>query len=752
MNKRLFTALWLVCLCACLTTRGAIYQNQWTTQPDSALPSPSAVVTNGTTAPLNVSGIGISNGVASAFGFYGNGANVNAQSVAGPEMWNQLRKPEYVFFYMTPYPNPINTNGNYLTMDNESNVLAKLNFIQTNGLLSSMTNFGYKVAFHFDEGWDQRRNFNPSFVFTNLGTLMWDQQMYPDGLPWLINKLKTNGVYTFLSIYQDSSVSFKIPPSASGWTCDNNGNNLRWYTNGVGSGYIYTNLPTGLKAVEISTPEYLQSDITEMHWWGAAGVIPNDFAFASIDDITSLERAVADSTMKVYIFNGFNQSQTATYFTQNLGAMSWTATNGLSGTNAVSWLAANTKEESWEQLFTSRLLYLPYEEQRFNVPNNNIRVYGDQTRKFHQGIYYENSDAPFNGDDLTNYVMDFASTSKIYEGARMVSGQGNNAMMMGMFVGAIPEMDTKQWTDVYGNTFWITNTLTLPIANDPLQSMPVKVYDDGASGGYVWARQMTNGVYALLIGSHAGGTNNWQPPITWDKFGFSTNDYCTITFLNGLTLGAYTAFPGGQSFTQKVGSTNVILGSATMVQALLQRVPDGSQLNGNVVAQPGFVFSGNGSGITQTNVTITYPFTRLLNGYNGTACSPAGLPGSPVGHGFLIPAGTAFSQPVLYEDGKQFGSFTNFQCTTTIYTTNGGTLVNWNWTMEADYTNGTDTISQPVTSQAIATGTNVTSFSQTLTISPSNAGKVSQLTMASGTAGVAFATNVWIMSFTVKAY
>jgi len=489
----------------------------------------------------NLTGSTVATALGTNNAFFMSGAFVNQQNPSG-DCWGNYKLPA-VRFVFSPYPQV----ASGVATDNETTMLATLSFIlNTNilgngeSILTAITNTGTQVEFFSDIGWDGRRNFNPAYQMTNAGSLTTDSALFPHGFPWMVNVLASNGIAFGAGIY---AVNQFVPSGASGLCCAFSGSlsTILPYTNGVGSGFIYTN--NNYKVVEISTAEHIAQDITQLEWWGLHVIVHNDFEHDP-DDIYAIERLAADALQKATLLAGFNPV---------LGDKYGLKSNfDFSQTNNPGWAAA-LNGRSYYVLFTNPAAYFPYE-----AMGSDMNVYGNMTRKFHNGVTYENYNVPVNGRQLINFFFhDFPGALFANQGAYVMSGEAQaasaNFAIWGM-ISAVRGIDCVQTNYIMNCVPALTNAAFNAVINDPLQALPKLVSDFGVGQGTVWMKQLFNGDVALMVNSEAA-TNGWCPRVTWDMLGLNTNDYYTVIPIYGWSDFS-TWFPGQQPITRQNGLIN----------------------------------------------------------------------------------------------------------------------------------------------------------------------------------------------------
>jgi hypothetical protein len=567
-------------------------------------------------------------GAASALGtnqpFAMNGAYVANQNPS-VDNWGAYSSPEVVFVF-SPYPSV--TTG--VATDNELTIMTNFVMLQTNGWLAAITNSGRGVRFQIDIGWDARRNYNFKYDMTNMGSLTWDTTLFPDGMPWLINKLTTNGINVSLGIY---GVNSNIPPGADGLCCAWSGNlsTITPYTNSTGpGGFIFTN--NNFKDTEVMTTDSKPHDLSEIHWWGATAVIENDFE-NSPDGIQNIERVTATALKNTYYFAGFNQNAPISYFNINSASIDYSQTNN------PAWYS-NPTVVSFQVFFNSTMAYFPYEK-----TITDKAVYGDVTRKFHNGVNYENYNAPATGRELINYFkIDFAGATKASDGAYVLSANAASAQAADAtwaMLSAVRDVATVNSNNIINSLPALTNAALNAIACDPLQRLPTLVKDLGVGIGTIWKKELYNGDVAVMVNSEAV-TNSLSPAVTWDMLGLNTNDfYIAKKVYNLFEFGAWPA-------TNTTGLfTNFIINVGGNVIIRLSKVPNASQLLGNIPPQITLHLT-NGFAISQVGGSSTVSTTfGSSGGFNFMNVGPAG----EIAIGSTTNIGGAAGVPLTFHQG-----------------------------------------------------------------------------------------------------
>jgi len=422
--------------------------------------------------------------------------------------------------YFAPYPR--HTTG--VPDDKQSNVLSALDYLVTNGYTAVWKAQGQEVDFVIDVGWDARRNFNSSFVMTNGGTLMWDTNYFPNGMPWLVQKCATNGIGVILGIYGSAALG-SMPNGVSGQCCPvSGGGTIYYYTNGVdgtGTGYVYTNL-SSFKAVEVTSPEFFSADVSTMRWWGVRGLIINDLSADAgfFDNFLRRDQAVASEIQNFTMIKGFQQPAGATYFTANFGAIDWTQTNSWTATNC--WLHQARTMVDQTSFFTNRFAYLPYTRRA----NSDTRVFGDELRTFKTGVNYENWAAPLNINQfLTNYLSDYPSKMSPQYGGRALSqiAENSGTYALDAIMSSVIVSDTYGGSTRMDQTMpTLTNLVLLTTLKDDVQECPQFAFSSSDNQLYALRRNLDNGDLLAMF-EYRGATNAYQPSVSVTNFGLDPN-------------------------------------------------------------------------------------------------------------------------------------------------------------------------------------------------------------------------------------
>ena len=472
----------------------------------------------------------------------------------GNQMWGAMRNPA-ICVYVAPYQRNGVPSGQ--AFDNESNVVAYCNFMVTNNYVAAIKAAGVELLFVFDIGWDGRRNFNPAYIATNaMGTLYWDSNNFPDGMPWLVNKLSTNGIGTILGIYGTAAYN-PLSPTVSGMACAWTGATPQTYTNGIGGQFVFTN--GNYHACEIMLPETIESDVQELRFWGLRGFIINDLSPDNGNYLAQLHRdqLVAKACSQFSVMPGWNQSAGVTYFNQNLSTLGWGGTNGFIPTNWWTW-ANNRQVAVTSQFFTNSFAYFPY-----STKGADFRCFGDETRQFKSGINYENWSAPLSVDTfVTNYLKDFSSLEPVWKGGRplgQLSTAPNNmpfALICSHMIMTDPSSD--HISGLNNNFAALTNAALLAIMTDPLQEQPQLPQQTFGTQAEAMRRKLLNGS-TLLYMQYNGSTNTYHTNINFAQIGLSSNTVYKVSV--AASYGEYGTWP--QVVTNYFVPTFNQFGSAT---------------------------------------------------------------------------------------------------------------------------------------------------------------------------------------------
>lgn len=109
-------------------------------------------------------------------------------------------------------PRGWNSWYNFLGASDENATLAAAQYLVTSGL----SNLGYTTV-TIDEGWSEDSN---GIIIDGYGRLTWNQQMYPNGLPWLAQQLHGMGLKLGLWIVrgEHAQLQFQARHSRSNWS------------------------------------------------------------------------------------------------------------------------------------------------------------------------------------------------------------------------------------------------------------------------------------------------------------------------------------------------------------------------------------------------------------------------------------------------------------------------------------------------------------------------------------------------------
>ena len=477
------------------------------------------------------------------------------------ELWPAMPKPWKIIYSGNPYP--MANSKNYLS---ETNLLWIINDLVKNGphsYLAALTNDGSQVALLLEYAWDGFRNTNWSWVERNLGTLTWDTNRFPSGLPWLCSVAHSNNITVLLIRYYATNIT---PATASSWICTDGGLSLQLWTNGVGD---YPS-NSGVHYVTVTTPDFAQGDMQELSFWGLDGIVAaNCINNSYYQGPYMLGRALLQMSFPLF----WCQLRPVSY--QTVQAV----TNLLSDYYPFQW------DIPYPTAFSLGRPLPPVLILGETLAGQHSHSMGYLTSPNCTGVFYDANGQGTGATGLRNIYRDFPVT-KANQGAMVVWwGMTDNGSVIAQALSHGVAVDGWRNDPEWGGSHWTpwikfaTNTQWSAINQDSSQSWP-RLKDYGTNVGSVWFTELSSGNWAVGIFNEGATTNTFT--VNWADLSWPTNLYVHVREI----------LPAVKDWGTNLVSfaTNMPAGSSALFE-----------FDEVAPLQPGGTLSGNGAALTDLN-------------------------------------------------------------------------------------------------------------------------------------------------------
>jgi hypothetical protein len=544
------------------------------------------------------------------------------------ELWGAMPKP-WLFIY-----------GGIGTNVWGTNCTAMVNNLVTNGELATITNMGVQPCFFMDCNFVGTRNTNWTHIMRNFGTLTWDTNRFPDGVPEFIAMCHTNGVKVVAQIY---AVTNLTPTGATEWLFSEKLGNLQTWTNGTGT---FPSDSYGNYCI-VSTPDYAQGDMQELMLWGFDGVVLSD-TYPSLPEIKQMSYCWGRALLQTCLPYGFKRN--TSYLPIKYADIDTNITTGTySGIFAGQYYAG---DPTTYVLGRSRpAAFIAFEttgdDQRFTA--------GYISRYNHTGVFYDNSSQGNGATGLRSLMRDFPGQKKANEGGYVVwMWLNTQASYMAIALAhQLPFGNYRQNDDMppdWANAMAaLTNTPSwVRIWNDPDQNWFQLIQDYGTNVGSVWATKLFDGSYGVGFFSEGTATNL---TVAWTNLGWPSD--LQVRVQDAYYSQHYVVTATNQDhFTFAANGSNnrlVLLEPLTPIQSLgsstnMAHYGDVNATNWTVTSPGGWLntnVNGGNVRVQQGNVTASGTFTGSASGLTNNPfvyyCrSATNVPGSTNTAAFVV--------------------------------------------------------------------------------------------------------------------
>ncbi len=474
------------------------------------------------------------------------------------QLWPAMPKPWKIIYSGSAHP--FSTTNKFLS---ETNILWVINDLVTNApnsYMAALTNDGSQVAIMLECGWDGFRNTNWSWINTNLGTLTWDTNKFPRGLPWLCSVAHSNNIKMLLLEYAQTNI---VPASATTYITDDGGGGLQLWTNGFGT------FPTdadGTHWLSVATPDNVQGDMQELVFWGFDGVVSSRAEQTDIN-YPQLSYMIGRALLQLYRPTDWLNVYPVSYFTAVTNGSQPFAWNVPMPTTFVLGLSVPPAFLLCEHIVG------PASTAGYMVKAN------------HTGIWYDDSGPGLGAAGLRRICKDFPGQTQANQGA-MVMWWRQTDMASAIAQALTHGSPMAGWrNDPESQAEWpgwiacATNAQWSAINQDASQSWPI-LKDYGTNVGSVWFTELSSGNWAAGIFNEGATTNTFT--VNWADLFWPTNLYVHVREI----------LPDVKDWGTNLVSfaTNMPAGSAALFE-----FDEVSPL------QPGGTLSGNGAALTGLN-------------------------------------------------------------------------------------------------------------------------------------------------------